>query len=154
VKRTTLARLSLFLAVALGGAGCVVIPHKPTRVSGVVVPDSAAAGLSAGEVTREEVLHRLGRPERVEENGRFFFYQWTTSSVGWLLVAASPAAPGAGGMAGGDIPTAKWFLCMEFSPKGKLVRCERVRGAVNKADDTTLGPWMRQTTPGVHEGKP
>ena len=145
MNRRALAGRMLLAGVALGSAGCLVIPHEPTRVSGVVVPEAASATLKPGGVTREEVLHQLGRPERVEENGRFFFYRWTTSSVGWLLIAGSPAAPGAGGIAGGDIPTAKWFLCLEFSADGQLVRCERVRGAVNKADDGTLGPWMQKT---------
>ena len=105
-------------------SGCLIIPHKAKLMSGVIIPEKATKPFVVGESTRVDVLHQLGQPDFIEQDGRVFAYRWTMTSLGWILIAASPN--GAGAVAGGDIPTDQYLVLIEFDDNGLLRRLERV----------------------------
>ena len=141
----TLAGRILLPLLVLLTSGCLIVPHRAVRLHGVIVPQTATTTIQPGASTREDVLHCLGRPERVEENGRYFIYQWTMSYA-TLVVAAS--AGYSGSMVAVPVSTETHFLCLEFAPDGRLLRSERLHDAsLFKSLHKTVDPWMNQSTP-------
>jgi hypothetical protein len=54
-----------------------------------------------------------------------------------------------------DIPTDKWFVCMEFSSDGRLLRQQRFRqGLFSGSQDETLKAWMSEPAAQTPGGKP
>ena len=125
-------------------AGCVVVPlpHPAMLVKGVQLPERSTNPLQPGVTTRQDVLLTLGTPTRVEANERYYFYLWTTSTVAVAFGSIPPMAASA------DVPTEKWFVCLEFGPDGRLVRWERFKeGTFSPSENDTLKAWMEKSSP-------
>ena len=147
--RTKPVLLMAFLPALGLLSGCLVVPHKASVMIGTEVPEKVTQPLQPGVTTRQDVLHLLGRPDRIEEDGRYYFYHWTKSSVFWMIWG------GYGGV-GGEIPTEKEFVCLEFGPGSRLVRWERVKaGPSSKSGDAAINTWKEKTvtTPPTEGGK-
>jgi outer membrane protein assembly factor BamE (lipoprotein component of BamABCDE complex) len=71
-------RLCAGLATVTLLAGCIIVPVDYTQAgSRHNVSEKTAATLQPGESTKEEVLLRLGEPDRVSDNERLLGYAWT-----------------------------------------------------------------------------
>ncbi len=123
-------RLALSAAMVLAGAsGCVwPIPHY-----GAPGADSMRQNVvqelghfpAAGHSTREDVLIRLGEPDRESSDERRFFYEWNRIVLVWIV----------GGSLGG---VGGWVyqhqqLIVDFDSEGVVANCAR----------ETLGTWHR-----------
>jgi hypothetical protein len=140
--RVTRVAVALLLATSLNG--CIILPHEERTMRGVEVPPSATAGFVAGQTTRDDVLHLLGRPDRVDGDGRYFCYQWTLSAALWLAVVGGPYSAA---VIGGEIPSGSDSVCMEFAPSGELVRWGRLHSnAIIKSYEKTARGWQEQST--------
>lgn len=71
-------RLCAGLATVTLLAGCIIVPVDYTQAgSRHNVSEKTATTLQPGEITKEEVLLRLGEPDWVSEDERLLGYTWT-----------------------------------------------------------------------------
>lgn len=104
------ARLALVLLVALGAAGCVVIPTSATPARDI--PPEQREAFKLGETRRADILMRYGEPEVRLDADRVLVYRWTR------LRAVIVVGPGLGGIPVTDAEA----LFLEFGADGRLVR--------------------------------
>jgi hypothetical protein len=77
-RRARRFRLCVVLATATLLAGCIIVPVNYTQSgSRQNVSEKAATTLQPGEITKEEVLLRLGEPDWVSDDERLIGYAWT-----------------------------------------------------------------------------
>ena len=148
MNATGRAALMTMACTGLALSGCVLpIPHSEMPVAGVAVPRTVSESLKPGSATREDVLHLLGRPDIVHEDGRVFVYHWKMSSLSVLVITPGPAT-------GGQISTAQDFVLLEFDDDGRLMRREFLRTKKLPGDpDETVKRWIEQG-PGDSESVP
>lgn len=113
-------RLLLTLViVAVSCSSCVVMPiPTPGRVASGSrghLTDEALAFLEEGRTTREEVLLKLGEPERAWREQRLFVYYWM-SEPAWVVVVGLTVA------GAGPVRWREYFLLLEFDETGLLKR--------------------------------
>jgi outer membrane protein assembly factor BamE (lipoprotein component of BamABCDE complex) len=136
---------ALLAAAVVILSGCMVVPHGERTMRGVEVPREATAAIEAGQTSREDVLHLLGRPDRVDEDGRFFFYQWTSSAATFFAIIGGYSAAY---IVAAEIPSGTDSVCLEFSPAGELVRWARVHSdEVIKSYEKTAQGWKEAAEP-------
>jgi len=108
--------------------GCVVIPvptkeHTPTGFNTRGEIDAAAvAFIQVGSTSKEEVLLKLGEPDGVWKDERYFLYRWTSVRGGYLIwIAADPNA-GNSGIGGATLERERYDLLIEFDNRGVVRR--------------------------------
>lgn len=132
--------------------GCIVIPHAERPLEGVAVPPAATSTIRTEVTTREDVLHLLGTPNRVDEDGRYFFYQWRLSSALWLAAVGGPYSAA---IIGGQIPSGSDSVCIEFDGSDRVVRWGRVHSdRLIKSFEKTAEGWKQVATPPPAAGGP
>lgn len=106
--------------------GCIVLPiptskHTP-REYGTRgrIEQSALSFIESGVTTREDVLLRLGEPDVVWHDERFFAYRWITVT-GYVFMA--------GGNSGAAVPMDKdrHDLVIEFNDTGQVLHYQDIR---------------------------
>lgn len=110
--------------------GCLLWPFPTGQLlsgRGRIRPVDTAP-LAVGRATREDVLLRLGEPDRVQEGGRVLVYRWTEVR-GFLALAGNGSAVA--------IPfPGHREIRLEFTQAGQLAKVETRTGAA-EADPTT-----------------
>jgi hypothetical protein len=110
-------------------AGCLPVPTIPHGL-GVVLDKKDLESLRPGEVTRADVLLRLGEPSYRLEEDRFFMYEWTLA-YGYVFI-------GGGYQAAGFPVTAPHYLCLEFGTDSNLLRREQITGSLYSKPDKAI----------------
>lgn len=98
-------------------AGCFPVPTIPHGLGAVDKEDLES--LRPGEVTRADVLLRLGEPSYRFEEDRFFMYGWTVT-YGYVIIGTVAGFP----------VTAPHYLCLEFGSDSNLLRREQITGSL------------------------
>lgn len=110
------------LLLLWAGAGCIVIPLPLNRADPATrenVRSDTGQALAVGEITREQVLLKLGEPDVIAAGERQFRYH--TERVKWDIFWA---AGGYGSAAAGDLEVKKHSdLVLDFDDSGKLRAC-------------------------------
>ncbi len=111
--------LTLVIAAA-SCSSCVIIPiPTPGRVASYSrgrLTNGSLAFLEEGRTTQEEVLLKLGEPDRAWREERLFVYDWEPEPF-WVVAGA----PGGGGGAA-PVHLRVHFLLLEFDGTGLLKR--------------------------------
>lgn len=105
--------------------GCLVVPYPvqphvaPARIAPYVAPDAPdLSSFLPGRTTRDEVLLRLGEPDRVLGDGRTLIYLGVDQRQGaWVAIYGIPH---------GEMPEQGPFvaLVLSFDERGVLERAE------------------------------
>ena len=97
-------------------SNCMYIPtptHSLTSTHGVV-PNEIIASIKIGNTTREELVLKIGAPDRLYAGERFFVYEWTASE--------GVVAVGYGYSGGAAEVVRNHYLALEFDQRNKVVR--------------------------------
>lgn len=131
------AQLCMPFALLLTLTACVYIPtpeHGLITGRAMIREDDIQqfkAGI--GVLTREDILLKLGDPNRRMDDDEYFCYGWETRQA-WV---GMPYAVG-------EVGKVHW-LCMQFDGNTKLVRIKHIEpvlwGDATKEKDATLYKW-------------
>lgn len=123
------AGLAALLALA-AQTGCLIWPFPTGQLlsgRGRVRPVDTAP-LVVGRATRDDVLLRLGEPDRVQEGGRVLVYRWTEVR-GYLVLG------GYGSAVAIPFPGHR-EIRLEFTQAGQLAKVETRSGAAEAGPAT------------------
>lgn len=110
-------RLVATLAAAASLAGCLIVPVDYTAPSSRHNVDEKTPAMLASEtLTREDVLLRLGEPDKISPDERLLEYSWTRVKAIWFVGSY-------GGAAAGDFEKTT-TLRISFDADGKLLSYE------------------------------
>ncbi|MCG3134799.1 MAG: hypothetical protein HMLKMBBP_02180 [Planctomycetes bacterium] len=125
-RRLAAAALSAALSAGLGA--CVAVPYPrepeilPSRLAPHVGADRDVAGaFTVGSTTREEVLLRIGEPDRTKDGGRVLLWLGRELRMGLAYAVLVPGL-GAGVLPDERTPGAFVALALAFDDRGVLVR--------------------------------
>jgi len=125
--------------LALVLAGCIVIPmDRPVSSSRQNVTQDTLRELSSDVMTKEQVILRLGEPDRVSTDGRCLGYTQSRLRAVWLLVVGGVSGGGyAGGMMSGGV-TRDSIVQLTFDDDSRLIKSEYKQGW-NGGNDSRKG---------------
>ena len=97
-------------------ASCIIPQDHTAPGSRGNITEKTAGGLQPGVTTKEEVLLKLGEPDRISADGWTMGYVWSKVKLIWFIAAE-------GGAAGGEV-TRDGILQLTFDEKNRLLRAD------------------------------